>query len=643
MESVLKLQPHQEIVLEGYLYKKSQTPLLEGNNSRIALNSSSWKWKKRYFVLLRTRNNDSVRGIQPEAVLLYYLKKPRKVKAKVKNSDSVRSRRSSSEIPELTSVVKPLHGFMKNARGKVTKAILKGQKLVTKKGKIQLIAGNQVFLNADESLSLRLNYQEHRFRAEKSDKSSVVLGQWLQALSQSLIMLSVALRELDAKKNQPTTFYSPLARENGKDNKGQIPLPRDLEEVLGNKILRDELFDFLRLAQATENLLFYEEAARFRTEAEALYRRAGQRNREFHIKKQATYIFDQFINVKSKQIVNISSSCRSKIIEAFAESERLNRDGIEIKKQNGILSPELFESAQNEVFLLMEANFFHLFYKDLSKRTGCFSNLVFRYDIPGYDAVFSRHFGYVKTESDRMKTRFENRLKDLKLQISQLNNITDLSQAIAVKDFETSSELLRSLYEINQKKKQHLLVIKGVLQKQLKALMDFSVSDNFSLAKINDSDEDILSSFKKIITQKQELEDKKSKCDTAYADFKKGTKSIEELAKIFSFEDMSEECLEEKKSLMNSKFHKAMIKLAKVKDTLKNKLTKSLDEAEKIDLRRITAQQLCCRKLLEAEEEFITNFQQNLNLFTLDIVSIDPEYDCRAFAGLVVLSNEVSY
>src|SRR5690606_3510223 len=129
-------------------------------------------------------------------------------------------------------------------------------------------------------------------------------------------------------------------------------------------------------------------------------------------------IFEKYIKLYGKAQVNIPQAQYLEIEEQFTEYEQ-NKDKFKSpfgepadEEPSGIFSPDLFEAARNEVFLLMEANFFHQFYRELRQRTGAFANLLHRYELIGYSVV-REYFASVRTELDRLQHRYQSRKAEL--------------------------------------------------------------------------------------------------------------------------------------------------------------------------------------------------------------------------------------
>eukprot|EP01083_Nonionella_stella_P061319 159822_1 len=133
-----------------------------------------------------------------------------------------------------------------------------------------------------------------------------------------------------------------------KDPKGDMPgspksLKHQLSRVLASKNCREYFRKHLMREFCVENLMFYDEAMKYRADAQCVLSDPRM------LVRTACSIFDQFIRPGSKNEINISAAQRQAITKAMMIMEMSHNAHIQLQCPD----PEIFQCAMDEVFLLM--------------------------------------------------------------------------------------------------------------------------------------------------------------------------------------------------------------------------------------------------------------------------------------------------
>jgi hypothetical protein len=182
-------------------------------------------------------------------------------------------------------------------------------------------------------------------------------------------------------------------------------IPENLMEILSNPKNRKEFHEFLESALAVENLLFYQAVDKLT---------ANSTQQEF------VNIMNNFVRPGSPNEVNVSGSQRNALLKLKT------------------YKIEDFEDSKQEIFKLMETNFFKRFHREAIEKTGAFAALYATLGLDGYNVVLS-HFGPVKTDLERMHFAMKCKLKRAEDVIGSIKKeISSSSRDIAVTGEPTS-------------------------------------------------------------------------------------------------------------------------------------------------------------------------------------------------------------
>lgn len=420
-----------------------------------------------------------------------------------------------------------------------------------------------------------------------------------------------------------------------------VPIPKSFADVLKNEILRDEFHEYLKSFQSAESMSLYRDVDLFKAETERFWKSdmfGVDEKRCSKIKTRAMLIYKKYIVREEQQDqISISGMNQEAIDAKFDQFERFLSTGQNIEDQTpdtlAILSPTLFQEIQNEVFLNLEANFFLRFFKDLSKRTGCFSNLVHRYALDGYRAVVTNHFGNVKTECERLILRYEGRLKEINVELQMYKEREKVSNDIAMKQFCTTALALQRFHSFETTRSEKLRKLKNIFEDQIRRLKAAFDNLNEQIQNVYDIDMPFLKEFQQIERNKREYKKRKEKFNLLYTKYQRGKITAEEVVEKYKSQPQPDPTrLGEYRKTLERKFTQFTADSTKRKTVLKKKLTESLERLETADRRRIDAQKEITKRVLDAESEFLTTSREDLINLSTEVKAISINSDVSNFS-----------
>mmetsp|Transcript_12695 Transcript_12695/g.16504 ORF Transcript_12695/g.16504 Transcript_12695/m.16504 type:complete len:304 (-) Transcript_12695:863-1774(-) len=287
---------------------------------------------------------------------------------------------------------------------------------------------------------------------------------------------------------------------------------------------------------------------------------------------------------------------------------------------------------KKEIFLLMETNFFQRFYKELMKRTGCFAALYHSCDMDGYDVVIGNHFGSVMAETNRLKQLYTSRLQQTQKQISILEDSLRFSHEVAVPQLSTTQDSLMSLYETSLFRLEELVAFKNQLEKNLKLLEILVETVNTKLNEIVMEDKVRIQQFEMVQKDLADAEEKERTLDMCHRMFTKNAITEEDANARLKKYKITHEHLESELENAKASTKIAQTKTSDAKIALKEDLSISLNDLEKLDLHRLCGQQEIVRDILVAENNLNENITSQLEKSTKIAERTNIEADLKGFA-----------
>ena len=343
-------------------------------------------------------------------------------------------------------------------------------------------------------------------------------------------------------------------------------VPSTLTEVLANPETRNDFREFLENALASESLEFYEAVENLSKSADP--------------KSKIDEIINTFVVPGSPREVNLSSSQR-----------------------NQVLKTKDFTDAKQEVFKLMEDNFFKRFYRETMDKTGAFAALYATLGIDGFNAVL-QHFGPVKTDLGRTLLTYKARLKRAENTIELMKKeLSSSSREIAVMGQSSTERALVAAYHSTVVRLEALVEYTEEMRNQVvNPLEQLSMKIEHDLHTIH----------KSVETQILDLEECKKLIFSAQTDIERARQNgVQNFDALKDNLTKCEIALENMETLNSKPIEQAMAKL------------------ESLELYRIQTQKEIVRYAAIAEKNMVEAMAKGTGLLSEAVKRIDIDRDIR--------------
>mmetsp|Transcript_8300 Transcript_8300/g.9506 ORF Transcript_8300/g.9506 Transcript_8300/m.9506 type:complete len:652 (+) Transcript_8300:229-2184(+) len=582
--------------------------------------------RKRYFILVKTKDPEN-----PSAHLHFFQKRPKIQKDRMKAPGSPGAAAPQGAVSGVLS--------SHNQKGKIP--------LTPGTTRVSLEEGATMFRISSTGRTYYLRPPDSK---NHEAEIAYTAGQWVENIRNALAWLSKESMRKQTLRNKNSSHeffnrlsfnmgglsYEGLMSANGvydragsfngsfrlsyrgsRDPQFVAPekVPETLSDILSNELYKKEFSDFLEYARATENLKFWEKVNEYEEKVKLLQ----SKSRKGDIRTFAKSIWTEYIEEESTYQVNISSAQRNRINNILNDKK-------------AVIDERIFEDAKKEIFLLMETNFFQRFYKELMKRTGCFASLYHSCDMDGYDVVIGNHFGSVMAESQRLKTFYTGRVEQVRKQIKILQDSLRYSHDVAVPQFETTTGALLSLYETSMYRLEELMAFNNQLQEAVDRLDVLNNTMKTKLDEIVDLDKLLIRQFEEEQKNLDLEEERERAIDMCYRMLDKGALSSEDVASRLKQYKVTVENIHEQ--LEDAREKSSMLKNRVVdgRIRLKEDLSVSLNDLEKLDLHRLHEQQEIVQNVLTAENYLNESITQQLRHSSEIAEQTDIESDLQGFS-----------
>mmetsp|Transcript_10284 Transcript_10284/g.20184 ORF Transcript_10284/g.20184 Transcript_10284/m.20184 type:complete len:663 (-) Transcript_10284:211-2199(-) len=650
MDPVIRLRKGEVVQMEGWLLKKragvdledeieeteadasldSMPASLTPSGSRLEALLLRRPERKRYFVLT-TQPADKATGRAPRAMLFYCGRKPTYEREDETTRPSIAKMSVGSES-DLRRLAK------NNWIDETTKPQWnRGSIVLTDTTEISLLPKNEIKIVVPGK-SIRIRPMERGTSAE----TKLLARQWFQTMQRTIKDLLM----WETKQHSKSNFQS-LHR-----TASQVEMqkcPESLEGVLASPTHRRHFAQFCDFRHGAENLTFYDKVEEFEAKIDAvvsassrtsamissskkLLRRLSQarvNKMPKDIRVLAREILNDFIVENAPQQVNLSNSARTEIVNAFKE------------EGDDAVTADLFTKAKQEIFLLMETNYFLRFYREEMRKTGCFSSLYGNHGLSGYEAVLG-HFGLVKTDMQRLLDAYSLRMAQVEGEENALKSALRISHDVAVASQHTTRRALLTLYrsdgirlqaldEFRRQLEESVVFPLTWLQKtidlQVESIMD---GDNEYMQRITEAKDNLEKARHKeqdlkVVAQYRDMEDLNHP-------------EIDAILKQYSVElaNIDEELTDAKQRIPMCE-----MAVTRTQQQLEDRMIESLDQLEALEIHRLEEQQRAVKHAINAEHHGFEVLQNHLSNARAAYLAMDAPADMLSFSKAFAASLDV--
>lgn len=600
--------------------------------------------RKRYFVLLTSKHPRTGATV---ATLLYFSHKPNLRVEEKENKDHE-------------------GGFAKLINAEISQLDMKGKITITSNSRVVLVEGVIRLVVPGRTYYLRPCDEN------SSAQASIQIGQWVSALNSVIRNIwkgehqNVRASKLPMLSNGETFHHSNSVT---LDRDYLEECPDTLEGTLASEKYSKRFEDYLQFNRAEENIDFYNvvtefqklhqerggqetpespkkrgmvtptmrlrnrisfrrgDRSSFRRGDRLSFRRgqAGQ-NTEHNVPKEvvamAKDILNTYILLDSPRQVNISS---------------LQSEQISMKMKEGKISSDIFDAAKQEIFQLMEVNFFMKFYRDEMKRSGGFQVLFNKHDLHGYQQA-KLHFGPAKLDVERLLKYYQSTHNRTTDRIKVIGKTLKFSHSAVTPEQETLNKALLTMYSTSamhiellasyaDELKQHVLV----------PLQNLVHVVNIRVENIDETINNAVELVQKTTSEREESRKKSTALGQIARIVSTGTElnqgQMDTLQK-YGVSDVSQ--VEAAANAASELMKENQMIVQMYRDNMNEAVLKALDQMESLELHRLEVMQSAMRFAIVAERDYLCRVRQML-IKERDMVNqIDAERDAHATAiGLV--------
>lgn len=583
--------------------------------------------RKRYFVLT-TRPGDHENA--PRALLFYCSRKPIFVQQGKKDDDG-----SATDLSRLAKAA---------WQSELNMQLIRGRIVLTDAAEVSLLDSGEVkILVPGKSLFVRPNERN-------ASENKVTGGMWYSALRSAVKDIwQWQNRQEGAGAGSRSGAYS--HRSDGAT--GVDPCPETLDAVLASPLHRRHFQQFCEFSHGAENLIFFDLVSEYEAKCDAVLSakargtgtskgkgsgdgdgngKAGKLTRQNtqpslvarlrrmsgkrpmvpkDIRLLGREIIDRFVREAAAEQVNLSYATRLGIMEAFDEFG------------DKALTPDIFSKAQQEIFELLDVNYFLRFYREEMRKTGAFSLLYGNHGLKGYEAVIA-HFGLVKTDLSRLLASYTLRKDQVEAQLGVLRQSLHVSHDVAVPAMATSGNALMQLYRAGAVQIQGLTEFSMQLNDHvLFPLTWLSKAIQIQLEQVIDADSLTIDTKRQAATDLDAMHRREQDLDVLSQMHMMDQLTTSEGEQLLKKHAVAPGEIEKELATAKSAVPALELSLARASKLQDDSVIDSLDKLESLEIYRLEAQQKAARHAAEAEKHLFAT----LNADSLASLNVFDKFD----------------